>query len=369
MARAPASDEPLPEPDRRDGAPHPRDATAVFGHAAAENDILAALGSGKMHSGWLFTGPEGIGKATLAYRMAGTLLAQRPGDPLPAHLGLPPEHPDARLIRAGAHPRLFVLRRGIDDRGNLRSVITVEEARKLRDFFGLSAADGGRRVVIVDPADELNPNAANAILKLLEEPPARATLILVAHQPARLLPTIRSRCRLLRLSPLGAEDLGRAMEAIGLATDAPGPLAELAGGSVGNAVRLVADGGLELYGDLVGLLSGIPRMDRSRAIRLAESCAGRAEGRFGLLVDLLDLLLTRMARAGLQGPPPEAAPGEATLLARMAPHDRAARAWAERQATASARARQGRAVNLDPAALVLDMLLQIEQTARTAAAA
>ena len=368
MARAPA-DEAAPEPDRRDGAPHPREATTIFGHEGAEAEILTALRSGKVHSGWLLTGPEGVGKATLAYRMAETLVAQRPGAPFPAGLGLTPDHPDARLIRAGAHPRLFVLRRGLDDRGNLRSVITVEEARKLREFFGLSAADGGRRVVIVDAADELNPNAANAILKLLEEPPARATLLLVSHQPARLLPTIRSRCRTLRLSPLSPTDLGQAMASIGLSTDQPGPLAELAGGSVGNAVRLVADGGLDLYGDLVALLSGLPRMDRPRAIKLAESCAGRAEGRFDLLLDLLDLFLTRVARAGLLAAPPEAAPGEAALLSRLAPHDVAARAWADRQALASARARQGKAVNLDPAALVLDMLLQIEQTARTAAAA
>lgn len=367
MARAPASDDPAPEPDRREGAPHPREATALFGHEEAQREALAAIASGKLHSGWLLSGPEGIGKATFAYRMAGTLLA---GHPAPDRLGLPPDHPDARLIRAGAHPRLFVLRRGVDDKGNLRSVITVEEARRLRDFFNLSAADGGRRVVIVDAADELNPNAANAILKLLEEPPARATLLLVSHQPARLLPTIRSRCRTLRLHPLGAQDLVSALASIGLTTDAPEALAELAAGSVGHAVRLIADGGLDLYAELLALFAGLPRMDRPRAIRLAESCAGpKAGDRFALTLDLLDLLLTRLARAGLQGPPPEAAKGEAPILARLSPHDAAARAWAERQALASARARQGRAVNLDPAALLLDMLLQIEQTARTAAAA
>lgn len=368
MARAPV-DTPAPEPDRRDGAPHPRETLSLFGHEGAEREVLEALGSGRLPSGWLLTGPEGIGKASFAYRMAGTLLAHRPGGPLPSRLGLPPDHPDARLVRAGAHPRLLVLRRGLDDRGNLRIVITVEEARRLRDFFGLSSADGGRRVVIVDAADELNPNAANAILKLLEEPPAGATLLLISHQPARLLPTIRSRCRSLRLSPLGPDALVAALREIGLSTDAPQALAELAGGSVGNAVRLTAGDGLEIYAELVAILSGLPRLDRPRAIRLAESCGGRTEGRFELILDLLDLLLTRAARTGLMGPPPEAAPGEAALLARIAPHDQAARAWAERQALSSARARQGRAVNLDPAALLLDMLLQIEQTARTAAAA
>lgn len=370
MARGPAPEEPGPEPDRREGAPHPREAPALFGHEAAEREVLGAIGGGKLHSGWLIQGPEGIGKATFAYRMAGTLLARGPQDPLPDRLGLPPEHPDARLIRAGAHPRLLVLRRGLDERGNLRAVITVEEARRLRDFFALSAADGGHRVVIVDAADELNPNAANAILKLLEEPPARATLLLVAHQPARLLPTIRSRCRSLRLAPLGPEDLARALEGAGLAPGSPLPLAELAGGSAGRAVRLLAQGGLDLYGELVELLATLPRLDRPRALRLAEQAAGpKAQDRFGLTLDLLDLLLGRLARAGLRGQPPEAAPGEGATLARLAPHDRAARAWADLQARATARARQGRAVNLDPAALLIDMLLEIEQTARTAAAA
>lgn len=373
MARAPPPEEPGPEPDRREGAPHPREAEALFGHEAAEREALAAIASGKLHSGWLLSGPQGIGKATLAYRMAATLLAAGHGA-APARLGLPPDHPEARLIRAGAHPRLFVLRRGPDDKGSLRTVITVEEARRLRDFFGLSAADGGRRVVIVDAADELNANAANAILKLLEEPPARATLLLVAHQPARLLPTIRSRCRTLRLSPLGPADLGRALAAIGrldesVVAEVP-ELAELAGGSVGAAVRLADEDGLPLYGEILGLVAGSARMDRQEAIRLAESCAGKAAVRFELVLDLLDILLARLARAGLLGPPPvEAAKGEGALLARLSPHDRAARAWAERQAEASARARAGRAVNLDPAALVLDMLLEIERTARAAAAA
>lgn len=359
-----------PEPDRRPGAPHPREAPALFGQQAAEEGILAALRAGRVHSGWLLTGPDGVGKATLAYRIAGALLRWRPGASPPQTLEPPPGDADMRLVRAGSHPRLFVLRRGTDDRGNLRTVITVEDARALRDFLALSAADGGRRVVIIDAADDLNPNAANAILKLLEEPPPLVTLLLVCHQPARLLTTIRSRCRVLRLSPLTPADLAAAMDAIGLATDRPLALTELAQGSPGRAVRLVNEGGLDLYADLVSLLAPLPRLDRAAAIRLAESLAGRMQdARFALAIDLADLLLTRLARAGLCGPLPEAAPDEAALFARLSPHDRAARLWAESQASLSARIRQARSVNLDPAALILDMLLSIEQTARQAAAA
>jgi DNA polymerase-3 subunit delta' len=287
----------------------------------------------------------------------------------PESLDMPRDDADATLIRAGAHPRLAVIRRSMDDKGKLRSQIVVDDVRRLRSFFGLSAADGGRRVVIVDPADEMNPNAANAILKLLEEPPAGAVLLLISHQPSRLLPTIRSRCRVLRCAPLDGDALGAALAQQGLEVEATGALAELAGGSVGQAMRLERMGGLDTYADLVKLFTALPRIDRPAAIRLADSCTGRnAEPRFAHVLDLLDLFLSRAARAGLMGEPAtQGAPGEARLLARLAPHDHAARAWATLQQDLSARARHGKAVNLDPASLILDMLWRIEETAQTTA--
>jgi DNA polymerase-3 subunit delta' len=366
--------EEVPEPDRAEGALHPRETAVLYGHAAAEAAFLAAHASGRLHSGWLVTGPQGIGKATLAYRIAAFLLAAPSAGMFggPDTLDIPREDRDAVLIRAGAHPRLCVIRRGVDDKtGRLRSQITVDEVRRLRTFFGLSATDGGHRVVIVDAADEMNPSAANAILKLLEEPPAGAVLLLVSHQPSRLLPTIRSRCRVLRCAALGAGDLGAALAQQGVDIDAADALAELAGGSVGQAMRLVRMEGLETYADLVKLFTALPRIDRAAAIRLAESCTGRnAEPRFAHVLDLLDVFLSRAARAGLMGEPAtQGATGEARLLARIAPHDRAARAWAALQQDLSARARHGKAVNLDPASLILDMLWRIEETARTTAAA
>jgi DNA polymerase-3 subunit delta' len=212
----------------------------------------------------------------------------------------------------------------------------------------------------------MNPSAANALLKLLEEPPAAATLLLVSHQPSGLLPTIRSRCRELRLSPLSPADLAGALAGAGVAAADAGALAALSGGSAGEAIRLINFDGLEAYGDLVRLFSTLPCLDRPAAIRLAESAAqrGGAAPRLDLFITLVDLLLARLARAGLGGPAgPEAAPGEAALLARFAPDPRAARAWADLHQSLGARARHGRAVNLDPAALLLDMFLKIDQTA------
>ncbi|MES2145306.1 MAG: DNA polymerase III subunit delta' [Pseudomonadota bacterium] len=372
------SDE-VPEPDRLDGAPHPRETRQLFGQDAAEAAFLSAHASGRLPHAWLITGPRGIGKATFAWRAARFLLATPEADgglfgapPPPATLAVDPDLAVARHVRALTHPGLFLLRRSWDtERKKMRAQIVVDDMRQMKGFFGLSAADGGRRIVIIDDADEMNPNAANALLKLLEEPPPGAVLFLISHQPFRLLPTIRSRCRVLRLQTLGPDDLDRALAGAGGQTGTANAtsMAELAGGSVGAALQLTAQGGLDLYADIVGLMGTLPRMSRPRAIALCEVAAGRAsEVRFDLTVTLIDLFLARLARTGTTGaPPPEATPGEAAILQRLAPHQGVARAWADCAQTLGNRARRGKAVNLDPAALLMDMVLKIDETAGTLA--
>ncbi len=374
------SDDPTPEADRVDGAPHPRETRHLIGQSAAEAAFLEAYTTGRLHHGWLITGPRGVGKATLAWRIARFLLAEAPASeaalfgapPPPDNLDIPDDHPVARRMAALSEGRLFLLRRAWDaDKKRLKAQITVDEARKLKGFFGLSAADGGRRVVIVDAADEMNVSAANALLKLLEEPPANTTLLLVSHQPSRLLPTIRSRCRELRLATLSPDDMATALEAAGCSAEGDtAALAELSIGAVGEAVRLTNLGGLEGYTDLVRMFTDLPGLDRARAIRLAEACAGRgAEDRLDLTIGLIETFLARLARAGAtRQTPPEAARGEAALFARLAPDAHAARRWADLHQSLGQEARHGRAVNLDPAALVLDMVLKIDEAAAGVAA-
>lgn len=389
---SPAED--LPEADARPPAPHPRHTVELFGQEAAEAEFAAAWTGGHRHHAWLITGRQGIGKATLAWKIARYLRTRDAGERDGAHgsepglfgaapgtggaasaepsgrLAIPAGHPVLSRLEALADPGLALIRRPWDDKAKrLRAEIGVDDIRRLTRFLGLSAADGGTRVVIIDAADEMNRNAANALLKMLEEPPDNTVLLLVAHQPSRLLPTIRSRCRVLRCQPLSAEDLSRALVAAGL--DPQGretALAELAAGSVGAAVGLLAGDGIALYERLVALIARAPGLDRARAAALADSCAGPANATaFEDAISLTRMLLCRLARNGAGAPPvQEAAPGEAAVLARLSPDPARARLWAEAAATLPARAERGRAVNLDAAGIILDMWLRIDRTAEAA---
>lgn len=368
----------IPEPDRLSGAPHPRETLRLLGHDRAERMVLDAFATGRMHHAWLITGPRGIGKATLGWRMARFLLSQPAGtesslfgapEP-PQSLDIRADSPVARRVSALSEPRLFLLRRSYDHKSKrLKQDITIDAARKLKGFFALSAADGGRRVVLIDAADELNPSAANAILKLLEEPPASATLLLIAHQPTRLLPTLRSRCRTLALRPLSPEHLSQALAQAG-ADPVEGPsasgLAALAEGSVGAAWTLIENEGFAFYGGLIRLLARAPGIDRNEALALANVSAEHLLSR----LSLIEILLARLARTGISGPPdPEAAPGEGALFARLAPDPASARRWAALQQSQGDKLRHGAAVNLDPSALLLDTLLAIDGAAHVPAPA
>ncbi|MDE0521984.1 MAG: DNA polymerase III subunit delta' [Boseongicola sp.] len=359
-----------PESDRAEGAPHPRETLRLFGHEDAVAEILASLGNDRMHHAWLLAGPRGVGKATLAWAVARILLARTgaagKSGSAPKGLDMSADHPVARRVAALSDPGCLLIRRAWDaDRKRLKNWITVDEIRRVNRFLGLTAADGGCRVVIVDAADDMNLSAANALLKLLEEPPGSTVLILVSHQPARLLPTIRSRCRIMRLRELDETEMDLALSEAGIAAASANGLHALANGSVGEAVRLVHEGGLELYGEIMDVIATAPSMDRAKLLKLAERVSARgAERRFDLAARLLDRALARLARTAA-GMPPESdvTPGESETLARLGANMGRAHAWAELQQELSARLTHGREVNIDPASLIMDAFLRIEATA------
>lgn len=362
-----ADDENLPEPDCNANAPHPRHAVHLFGHDAAEAAVLEAMASRAFHHAWLLSGPVGIGKATLAWRMARQLLSDWEDQPVPDTLSMHPDSAIFRRMAALGEPRLFLCRRPWNEKTKkLSAMITVDEIRRLKSFFTLSAADGGWRVAIVDAADDMNTAAANALLKLLEEPPEKVVIILIAHQPGRLLPTIRSRCRSLSLSPLAPNDLGLALDGIGV--DVPpdmSALHQIADGSVGLAVEFLQAEGEEIYAEIIAILSAAPSMNRTRIVALGETCSGRgAETRYDLTRRLILLAISRLAKAAASRTDSvEATAGEADLHQRLAPVPASAVAWATLAQTLSARMNHAVSVNLDPGHVILDTFLQIEAVA------
>ena len=287
MARAPAAQdiEEIPEVDRLEGVPHPRATLKLFGHEAVERSLAEAFASGRMHHGWLIAGAEGVGKATLAYRFARHVLAAPPErDPTHQSLEIPAGSPAARQVLALSHPGLLVLRRPWDHKAKRHlQIVSVDEVRRVRSFLAHTSGGGDWRVVIVDTADQLNVNAANALLKSLEEPPPQTFFLLLTSMPGRLLPTIRSRCRVLDLQPVSETDLRRAVLAA-LASEEvapPGPddwvrLVALAEGSVRRALTLWLGDGLKLDARLRQIIAGLPAIDWQAVHALADETASQA---------------------------------------------------------------------------------------------
>ncbi len=307
--------------------PKPRENPHLRGHEDAEGVLRAAFDGGRLAHAWLISGAQGIGKATLAYRFARYFLsdggaaapdtesqaaaglfgeelladdgADDPGEEA-GPLYLPPSHPVFKRVAGGGHTDLLSVERTINQKtGKMRTEIVVDDVRSVGDFFHLTAGEGGWRVVIIDCADEMNVHAANAVLKILEEPPPKALLLLVSHNPGRLLPTIRSRCRKLSLQPLAGEGVAKLVRSWrpDLEEDAQA-LATLADGSPGRALALAGEGGLELYRDMMALLETLPRLDVA-ALHALSGRLGKsgAEGAFRTASGLLRWWLARMILA------------------------------------------------------------------------
>ena len=275
-----------PESDRFEPAPHPLDTNILFGHDKAERELLDAFRNGRMPQAWIIGGPQGIGKATLAWRTA-RFIAANPDPRLPAvqraeNLAVDPNNPAARRIAAMSFGDLALLRREWNEKTKKHwTRITVDDVRAVLHLFEQSAGEGGWRMAIVDSADDLNVNSANALLKLIEEPPPRSLFFLVAHHPGRILPTIRSRCRMLALErldePALRSALGAALDAAG-ETVAEADLARAcarAEGSARGALRLILAGESPVDGMTRKILARLPDVDWLLAQRIGEAIAAR----------------------------------------------------------------------------------------------
>ena len=359
----------------------PQETAELIGQGQAEAALIAAQKSGRMPHAWLFHGPRGVGKATLAYRFARFLFAGGHtgqgeggglfGDAEPVEtLALDPEDPVFRRVAAGGQMDLSVLSRGVTPQGKPKRDIAVEDVRAAIDTLRLTSAEGGWRILILDSADDLNPSSANALLKILEEPPQGAILLLISHRPGALLPTIRSRCRNLPLRPLALGEVESllAEHRPELAMEDIPTLARLSEGSIGRALELCDGGGLELYREVVSLLESLPRLDVGRlhglGDRLARDTSGAAFRTFG---ELLTAWLARMIRANsLAESGGGILPGEEALM-RGLMERRGLAPWLALWEKLVRTFAQTEAVSLDRKQVLIASFLEMQSLAGTAA--
>lgn len=332
--------------------PPPRETTALFGHAEAECALLESYQSGRIPHAWLIGGPSGIGKATLAYRMARFVLAHPDPAAADVHnaksLAVDSEHPVARRMAAQSHGDLLVLERTLNDKGKLRQDIAVDDVRRSVPFFGSTPGEGGWRVAIVDAVDELNRAGANALLKVLEEPPPRALLLLVSHAPGRELPTIRSRCRRMILRALSVEDVARAA-AIASGRDVNDPELQqataAADGSVARALSLLDGPALALRQRVLELLAKLPDVDQRALHALGDALGGTEPRTLAAFMDIVNAWLSDRLDRG---------PQETRQLARVA------QAWEKVNRTA----REVEIYNLERKPLVFSVFGLLAEAAR-----
>ncbi|MBO6784716.1 MAG: DNA polymerase III subunit delta' [Alphaproteobacteria bacterium] len=331
----------------------PRHETApVLGHDRAAADFASALASGRMAHAWLLSGPAGIGKATLAWRFARRVLAPAAAESGLSGIETDADHSDIRRLMAGGHPDCRLVRRSNAKTSpyRFRTEISVEDVRDAGTFLHHTAALSEWRCLIVDAADEMNINAQNALLKVLEEPPPRTLILLVAHAPSRLLPTIRSRCRDLPLRPLASADVAAvlARKDVALSADELDVISEISDGSPGRALDLARADGLDLYRELLALVEPLPNLDSERAHAVSDRFAGASgEAGYRTFLEILKWWLLRRIREG------------ATSQARAGLEP-----WLQAWEKIDELANRADSVNLDRKQVVLNSLFELSAAAR-----
>jgi DNA polymerase-3 subunit delta' len=352
----------------------PQQNPLCLGHEATEKTLLKLFNADRLPHAMIFSGPKGIGKATFAYRFARFLLSQDGDDSLFGgddvaceNFDLAEDHPVFRRVSSGGHADILSVGRVYDTKkGKLSQDIPVDEVRKITPFLRKTASDGGWRVVIVDEAEHLNRSSQNALLKILEEPPSKAVLVLITDQPGRFLPTIRSRCQSYHFEPLAEENMSQLLDIAAPASDdkTRTALKLLGAGRIGYALELFEQGGLQAYEDMLELLEKLPVVDSTYAYTLSEKL-GRDKKVFPVYMDLLCEWLSKMARLQVRGQiPAPVTPAEGDVLSRLTeiytPRD-----WLIRYEKISEIIQETERVNLDTRQAVLEVIWALEKNVKS----
>ena len=337
------------EPNSESGPPLPIANPDLFDQNKAETIFLDAFNACRLSHAWLLSGVAGIGKATLAFRIARFILSSQNSSEEQSNLAIDINDPICRRIVSGGHADFLCIQRSIDEKTNKkRKEITVDEVRGVTSFLSRTPAEGGWRVIVVDNADEMNSNAANAILKILEEPPKRAIFLLVSNNPSKLLPTIRSRCRRLPLNPLRSNTIHETLQQYypQITHEDLTQLVDLADGSLGRAIDLVQDGGLDIYREVNSILDTLPLLDIPRLHQLGDKLnRAKSDQVFQQTFDIINRWLSKLIKN--------------IALNKESDLD----SWIDLWENTGRLINQTKGLNLDPKQAILNTLLAIQDSA------
>ncbi|MDC3128547.1 DNA polymerase III subunit delta' [Paracoccaceae bacterium] len=366
--------------DKIAGAPHPMLANEIIGHSSQKLSFLSSFASNRLHQCWLLAGDMGIGKASFAWLIAKFLLTTKyqPAD-LKIDLNesninsiLEPQSGNTlNRIISGSEQRVYIVRRGYNEkRKTFFKNISIEDVRKLQSYCSLSIADGGRRIIIIDTADDLNKSSSNALLKLLEEPPKNTIFLLISHQPNLLVPTLKSRCQKLSFSNLDQTDLGAVLKAIGCKIERSDEvsLSILSKGSAGAACRLINSNCINLYSDILNISSSLPNLNTNKILQLSQNYFAKAKpGEFEIFLEMMQHFFSRLCKTGAMQKPvlPSVTENEAKIMKNLCPNLKSAHFWSEAANITLAKLNKGYLLNIDIESLILEAFVYLEKSYQT----
>lgn len=366
--------------DKIAGAPHPMLANEIIGHSSQKLSFLSSFASNRLPQCWLLAGDMGIGKASFAWLIAKFLLTTK-YQPADLKIDLnetninsilePQSGSTLNRIISGSEQRVYVVRRGYNEkRKAFFKNISIEDVRKLQSYCSLSIADGGKRIIIIDTADDLNKSSSNALLKLLEEPPKNTIFLLISHQPNLLLPTIKSRCQKLSFSNLDQTDLGAVLTAIGCKIEPSDEvsLSILSKGSAGAACRLINSNCINLYRDILNIASSLPNLNTNKILQLSQNYFAKAKpSEFEIFIEMMQHFFSRLCKTGVMQKPvlPSVTDNEAKIMKSLCPNLKSARLWSDVANISLAKLNKGYLLNIDIESLILDAFIYLEECYQT----
>jgi len=366
--------------DKIAGVPHPMLAKEIIGHRSQKLSFLNSFVTNRIPQCLLLVGDKGIGKASFAWLVAKFLLtteyqkADLKIDLNESNINsifVPQDGYTLNRIISGTEQRVYIVRRGYNEkRKAFFKNISLEDVRKLQSYCSLSIADGGKRVIIIDSADDLNKSSGNALLKLFEEPPKDTFFLLISHQPNLLLPTLKSRCQKLSFSKLNQTELGAVLTAIGcnIAPSDEVSLSILSNGSAGAACRLTNSNSINLYRDILNLASSLPNLSTNKTLQLNENYFAKANpNEFEIFLEMMQHFFSRLCKTGAMQKPllPSVTEEEAKIMQKLCPSLKSAHAWSEAANITLSKLNKGYHLNIDVESLILDAFIYLEKCYKT----